>query len=177
MVKRFSQWGTPSEVHRVKCVGFSLQRPLLLQNMGSGGVGFSSCSMWAQQLWFTRLVAPWHVGSSWIRESNPCLLHWQADSLPLKPPGKLHSTCVFLLELPALCLCWNVGLRLLEMALLHFVWSTWQFIFPQGQMLTNDWQLQGYKYSSCVALVRMNLSCDQHCLQTSFVGQNQSYSP
>ena len=33
------------------------------------------------------LVAPRHVGSSWIR-SNPCLLHWQADSLPLSYQGK-----------------------------------------------------------------------------------------
>ena len=55
-----------------------------------------------------------------------------------KPPGKLHSRCVFILELPALSLCWKVGLRLLEMALLHFVRSTWEFIFPQGQILTND---------------------------------------
>ena len=22
--------------------------------------------------------------------SNPCLLHWQVDSLPLEPPGKAH---------------------------------------------------------------------------------------
>ena len=33
------------------------------------------------------LVAPRHVGSSWIR-SNPCLLHWQVDSLPLSYQGK-----------------------------------------------------------------------------------------
>ena len=83
-----------------------------------------------------------------------------------KPPGKPHSRCVFILKLPSLCLCWRVGLRLLEMVLLHFVGSTLEFIFPQGQILTNDWQLQGNKYSSCVALVRMNLRCDQHCLQS-----------
>ena len=33
------------------------------------------------------LVTPRHVGSSWIR-SNPCLLHWQPDSLPLSHQGK-----------------------------------------------------------------------------------------
>ena len=29
-------------------------------------------------------------------ELNPCLLHWQADSLPLSPPGRptSHYTCV-----------------------------------------------------------------------------------
>ena len=52
----------------------------LLLNTGSRCTGFSSCGTWAQQLWFpgsrvqaqqlwrTGLVAPWQVGSSWIRD-------------------------------------------------------------------------------------------------------------
>ena len=42
------------------------------------------------------LVTPRHVGSSLIR-SNPCLLHWQPDSLPLIHQGKPIGAfkCVF----------------------------------------------------------------------------------
>ena len=54
--------------------------------------GFSSCTVWAQQLqlpgskaWLRscsmNLVGPWHVRSSQIRDQTH--LHWQEDSLPL----------------------------------------------------------------------------------------------
>lgn len=142
--------------------------------------GLSSCGFWALEHRLSShgvgLVAPRHAGSYQTRDGTPSPALAGRFVIP-KPPGKLCSRCVFILELPALSLCWKVGLRLLEMALLHFVRSAWEFILPQGQILTNDWQLQGYKYSSCVALVRMNLRCDQHCLQTPFVWQNQSYPP
>lgn len=50
--------------------------------------GPSSCSswvlVWAQYLWHIKsLVAPQHVVSSQDQRSNLCLLHWQANSLPL----------------------------------------------------------------------------------------------
>ena len=67
----------------------------LLLNTGSRCTGFSSCGTWAQQLWFpgsrvqaqqlwrTGLVAPWQVGSSWIRDrtrvsciGRQILYHW-----------------------------------------------------------------------------------------------------
>ena len=32
------------------------------------------------------LVAPWHMGSSWIRDQT-CPLHWQVDSFPAEPQG------------------------------------------------------------------------------------------
>ena len=71
----------------LRCAGFSLQWPLLLQSTGSRCVGFSSCGTWAQQLWptgsraraqqlwCTGLVAPWYVGSSWTRDQTriPCI--------------------------------------------------------------------------------------------------------
>ena len=41
----------------------------------------------AQQLWLTGPAAPWHVGSSQTRATNPCPLHWQADSQPLRHQG------------------------------------------------------------------------------------------
>ena len=70
----------------LQCASFSLRWLLLLQSMGCRRVGFSSCSMWAQQLWLTgsraqaqqlwctSLVAPGHVGSSWTRDRTrvPC---------------------------------------------------------------------------------------------------------
>ena len=50
-----------------------------------GRVGFSTCSMWAQQLWCMGLGASLHVGASPVQGLNPkflSLLHWKADSLP-----------------------------------------------------------------------------------------------
>ena len=44
--------------------------------------GFSSCAQLGS-------VALWHVGSSLSQGSNPCLLCWQADSLPLSHQGNL----------------------------------------------------------------------------------------
>ena len=52
----------------LRCAGFSLWWLLLLQSTGSRCTGFSSCGMWAQQLWLRD------------QGSNPCALHWQADS-------------------------------------------------------------------------------------------------
>ena len=61
--------------------------------------GFGSCSTWAQawlfsgsgaraqQLWGTALIAPWHCGILPDQGLNPCLLHWQVDSLPLSQQG------------------------------------------------------------------------------------------
>ena len=71
----------------------SKQGLLLLWSMDCG-----ACRLWqlwlldssraqALQLWPTCLVAPWHVGSSPNKGLNPCLLHWQADSLSLHCQG------------------------------------------------------------------------------------------
>ena len=51
------------------CDGFSRYRACAL-----GHVGFSGCGMCAQWLWRRGLAAPWHVGSSWIRDRTcvPC---------------------------------------------------------------------------------------------------------
>jgi len=62
-------------------------------------VGFSSYGSWAQwfwllgsrarakQLWCTGFVAPWHVGSSWIRDWICLSFTCQADALPLSHQG------------------------------------------------------------------------------------------
>ena len=51
----------------------------LLCSKSSRRSSFSSCGMWAQYLWHTGLVAPWHVESTQTRR-----LHWQVDSYPLR---------------------------------------------------------------------------------------------
>ena len=59
-------------------VGFSFQWLLLSQS-----TVFSSCGMWAQQLWCMGLVAPGACGIFPEQGSNPRFPHWQADFQPL----------------------------------------------------------------------------------------------
>ena len=61
---------------------------------GLQGAGFSSWGVWAQWLqfpgslvWAHRLSRPSACGIFPDQGSNPCLLHWQADSLPLSHQG------------------------------------------------------------------------------------------
>ena len=64
----------------LQCAGFSLWWLLLLRSMGSRRAGFSSCGLWVLKRRFSScgargLVAPRHVGSSWIRDRTrvPCI--------------------------------------------------------------------------------------------------------
>ena len=59
----------------------------LLWSTGSRHVGFCSCSMLAQQLWCSGLVAPWCVGSSRTRDGN-CALALQGRFITTVPAGK-----------------------------------------------------------------------------------------
>ena len=84
--RAFSSWESGSAL---PCwgTGFSLLWPLLLQSTDSSYAGFSSWSTWAQKLWFlgsgaqvqclwyTGLVAPQHVKSSWNMDQThvPCI--------------------------------------------------------------------------------------------------------
>ena len=68
------------------CSGFSCCCAQALEHMGFHSCSFqalehrrNSCGAWAQLL-YARGVFP-------DQESNPCLLHWQADSLPLSHRG------------------------------------------------------------------------------------------
>ena len=75
------------------CAGLSLSRPLLLQSTGSRCVGSvivahgPSCSA--------------ACGIFPDQGSNPCPLHWQADSQPLRHQGSpifrslIHFECIF----------------------------------------------------------------------------------
>ena len=65
-----------------RCAGLSLSQPLLLRSTGSRGAGSviaahgPSCSM--------------ACGIFPDQGSNPCPLHWQADSQPLRHQGSPH---------------------------------------------------------------------------------------
>ena len=88
----FLQLWQAGAVLQLWCVGFSLQYHLLLWNTGFRvyrlqQLWFLGSRAQAQQLQHTGLIAPQHVGSSRNQESNPRLLHWQADSLPLSHQG------------------------------------------------------------------------------------------
>ena len=50
----------------------------LVAEHGLQAWGFSSCGLWAQQLWFAGLVVPWHMGSSRTRARTrvPCIGRW-----------------------------------------------------------------------------------------------------
>ena len=66
-------------------MGLSLQWLLLLRLSGSRHVGFSSCSMWVQQLWPMDLVAPcmWNLPGPGIKPVSPYF-----GFLTTGPPGK-----------------------------------------------------------------------------------------
>ena len=62
------------------CARLLTEAAPLLQSMGSGACGFSSCGVWAPECWpCAGLVAPRCVGSSQTRDWT-CLLCWQVDS-------------------------------------------------------------------------------------------------
>ena len=77
-----------------RCCGFSCCKAQAL-----GCVGFGNCGMSAQWLQLTgsrsQAQQLWHIGLSCSviygilsdQRSNPCLLHWQVDSLPLSHQG------------------------------------------------------------------------------------------
>ena len=55
--------------------------------------GLGGCGFWALgQLSCTDFVALPHVESCPDQGSNPCLLHWQVDSLPLSHQGSPPAT-------------------------------------------------------------------------------------
>ena len=77
----------------LQCVGFSLQWPLLLRSTGSRHVGFSSCGSRAPESVVVAhgLSCSAACGILPDQGSNPCPLHWQADSQPLRHQGSPNS--------------------------------------------------------------------------------------
>ena len=62
------------------CAGFSLRWLLLLRSTGSRCVGFSSCGARASVVVAHGLSCSAVCGIFLDQGSNPCPLHWQADS-------------------------------------------------------------------------------------------------
>ena len=78
-VQAFSSCSKRGGYSSLRCTGFSLSRPLLLRSTGSRHAGSvvvahgPSCSV--------------ACGIFPVQGSNPCPLHWQADSQPLRHQG------------------------------------------------------------------------------------------
>ena len=69
-----------------RCAGLSLSRPLLLRSTGSRRAGSVIAAHGPSR--------PAACGIFPDQGSNPCPLHWQADSQPLRHQGSPHK-CVF----------------------------------------------------------------------------------
>ena len=75
-VRRLSLVAVSGGYSSLRCAGFSL----LLQSTGSRRAGFSSCGTWASVAVAHGLSCSAACGILPDRGSNPCPLHWQADS-------------------------------------------------------------------------------------------------
>ena len=142
------KWGGHSSS---RCAGLSLSRPLLLWSTGSRRAGSvvvahgpncsAACGIFPDQ------------------GSNPCPLHWQADSQPLRHQGspfflflKGVSVLMDFLYLPGSCsrlLIWAIltiqmSLQLLLLIRSHIQCYPWSVGFPQGAkdtgVLSPRWQ-------------------------------------
>ena len=97
-----SRTALPCSTQASHCSGFSCSGARAL-----GHTGFRSCHTWAQQLSLPGsrvtgsvvvahgLICSSHVGFSQIRDQTPCLLHGQADSLPLSHQGSAQPVTFF----------------------------------------------------------------------------------
>ena len=94
----------------LRCAGFSPRWLLLLWSAGSRHEGFSSCSMQAQELWRTGLVAlcMWSLPRPGTEPVSPALA---GRFLSTVPPRKsftailLIAVCTILLYLPPILYC------------------------------------------------------------------------
>ena len=122
-----------SRVHSSsRCAGLSLSRPLLLRSTGSRHEGSvvvahgPSCSV--------------ACGISPGQGSNPCPLHWQADSQPLRHQGSPQN-------FKSLCLSWNIHLLL--------PW-TLAFLVPRPSDL--DWASHHWPFDSQAFGIQLGLT-------------------
>ena len=101
LFSRCSEWG----YSLVAVWGFSLWCLLSLWSTGSRARGLDSCSSWALDYKLNSCGARCSAACGIFLDqgSNPCLLHWQADSLPLShqgsPPWSFQPT-VYTTALP-----------------------------------------------------------------------------
>ena len=135
-----------------RCVGLSLSRPLLLRSTGSRRAG-------------SVVVAHGHscsvaCGILPDRGTNPCPLHWQADSQPLRHQGS---------PLPLLWLCsGNSSFKLFDMLFLQEIslckvtllcnFSVWLISLPSGKNL-NEWSMLIWAFLNTDVFRRHNSEC------------------
>ena len=126
-----------------RCAGLSLSRPLLLRSTGSRRAGSVVVAH--------RLSRSAACGIFPDQGSNPCPLHWQADSQPLHHQGspKAHiwlpvspACCPLLVPLP--------GLWLLSLSSVHKLLKVPWTVFPVSGSASLLFSLPGI---SCPALV------------------------
>ena len=103
----FAVWGLSSaeEVEATLwlwCAGFSFWWLPLLQITGSWHMGFSSCSIWAQQLWHKGLATPQHVKSSQTRDrtGSPGPEGRFLSAIPAYPLSTISTMCYATIPLP-----------------------------------------------------------------------------
>ena len=107
-------------------------------------------------------------GSSWPRELNPhllCLLHWQACSLPLVPPGKLNHSPLQVIN-PRLLenkeCCFTVPMKRLVICQQHLLLSLYFFQLPpasSSHVPTLSW-FPSPKWQACPLLPYVSLPND-----------------
>ena len=90
-------------------MGASLVAEPGLQGTQASGVWLPGSRSQPQELWFTGLSYSLACGILLDQGLNPSLMHWQADSLPLRYQGS--PGCMYLFELwLSLGICLGVGL-------------------------------------------------------------------
>ena len=113
-----------------RCAGLSLSRPLLLQSTGSRGAGSvvvahgpscsAACEIFPDQGW------------------NPCSLHWQADSQPLRHQGSptpARSRCSF-----------ELGCQAHRLPQERWVWKTLSLLIPTPRPHVHSLSLQSREF-------------------------------
>ena len=96
---RHSEWG----LLLIAFHGFLIVMLLFLQSRASRQAGFSSCRVWAQQLWHTGLVATlskWGLPRPGIKPLSSALA---GRFLTTGPPGKSHFSLLIFILLCSVC--------------------------------------------------------------------------
>ena len=131
--------------------GFSVRWLLLLWSMGSRHVDFSSCSTWASVVVAHGISCSTACGIFLGQGSNPCPLHWQVDSSPLRHQGS-----------PLLLFITEGGqhhLWLQAAILIQVLFHAWKALFPLspeesnfGHICLLDWETQKPMALTCLLL-------------------------
>ena len=123
---------------------------------------------------FSRWVLEWVV-IPFSRGSNPCLLQWQADSLPTEPPGKLHFMAqITVYQVSPPLSMWKVYFYPLGWKSDHTVKNRAgnfpQFISPNCCLYYIDVKVENYKWNSLFKITGTSLVVQWLRLETPNTG-------